>query len=183
MLFSWLKLWSRFVPAFARTYHVANEHNGTVVTRTKRDGTVVRYSPSGARRKAEGVRAGVLDLANHALSTRRIQETLNCFVPEFSGLFMDLKRRDAELTNDPKAEWDQARELAWLRSQGKSAHVVWSWAEAAALHAWYFDVKRPDVWRSIDRLAPFLLPALGGHDQRCGCGLQLQVEITRHVKA
>lgn len=182
-LFTWLRFWAPRVPEFDRTYHVANEHNGNVVTRVKRSGQVVRYCPSGARRKAEGVKAGMFDLANHALSRALWQP----FDPDpldyrcvLSGLFIDLKVREAELTDDPKAEWDQVRELAWLRSQNKSAHVCWSWAEVAALHSWYFDVGRRDVWQSIGPLGIYLLPKLGGHDQRCGCGLQLSEVLRRH---
>lgn len=169
-LFTWLNFWTRCVPQFARTYHVANEFNGDVVTKNTKRG-VVTYSPGAVKRKAEGVKVGILDLANHAMSA------------EFSGLFIDLKVRDAQLSDDKTAPWDQRRELLWLRDQQKSAHVVWSWAEAAALHVWYFDVQRPtSLLASIGELDVWLVPKFGGHDERCGCGVNLQTEVSKRVQ-
>ena len=159
-LFAWLDFWARRVPQFARTYHVANEFIDGEVTRDTKRGRVT-YSPGANYRHKLGVRNGVLDTQNHGDSPRS---------PELTGLFIELKARDGELTRDVTAEWDQVREIEWLRSQNKSAHVVWSWAEAAVLHAWYFDAP-PEVWKSIGPLDVYLLPRLGGHDRRCDCYL------------
>lgn len=168
-LFQWLRFWRNAVPEFAHTYHVANEHNGNAVQKVGRDGKSYWYSESASRRKAEGVRPGIFDLANHSISTPKWTTGSR----RYSGLFLELKVRENNLTNEPEADWDQIHELTWLRSQEKSAHVVWSWAEAAALHGWYFNVWREDLWNSIGPLEPYLLPRLGGHDKRCGCHVEL----------
>lgn len=179
-LFRWLGFWSKFDQRLAHTYHVANEHNGSTVTRVDRQGRRVVYCASGAKRRAEGVKPGILDLANHAAVTietpclvGRDGEVLTVTVEEYSGLFIELKVGKHQLTNDREAEWDQTRELEWLRSQSKSAHVCWSWVEAAALHLWYFDINRRDAWQSLGKPELFLLPRIGGHDKRCGCDLKL----------
>jgi hypothetical protein len=92
-----------------------------------------------------------------------------------------MKVQDKELTDDPKAEWDQVREREWLISQNKTAHVAWSWAEVAALHAWYFQLTKPDLIRSIGRLDQWLIKK-GGHDKRCGCGqVNLEEYLNRPV--
>jgi hypothetical protein len=184
-LFAWLDIWKRTVPEFARTYHVPNGGELESVTRETKRG-IITYSPAGKKRKAEGVRPGILDLANHGLSAPFCllglpHEDDECF----RGLFIELKVRDAEPTDneDDFIEWDQKREIEWLRQQGHSAHVVWSWAEAAALHAWYFDVspRLAQVWKSIGPFHVYLLPRLGGHDLRCGCGVNLEEVIRLHV--
>lgn len=174
-LIGWLRLWSTQVPEFAHTYHVANEHNGDAVQKIGRNGKLYWYSSSASRRKAEGVRPGMLDLANHSLAQAARVGRVPDLLGPWSGLFIELKVRDNDLTSDPDAVWDQTRELAWLRTQNKSAHVVWSWAEAAALHAWYFNVKRRDLWRSIGPTGVYLMPRLGGHDRRCGCDVNLAI--------
>lgn len=160
--FVWTRTWGRIYPELLRTFHVANEHNGEGVEYAKKDGSKGFYSSSGSRRKAEGVKPGIFDLFNDA--ERR----------GYSGLRVDMKARGGELTSEPEKEWDQVRERAWLISQNKSAHVVWSWAEAAALHAWYFEITHAELWRSIGRLDMWLT-SKGGHDKRCGCDVKLAV--------
>ncbi len=161
-LIVWLKSWERLCPAFARTFHVANEHNGNDKKEyTRADGKRGVYSSSAMRRKAEGVRPGIFDYFN--LARQR----------GFSGLVFDLKVRDGELISAPDKEWDQVRERVWLHSQGFADHVCWSWAEAAALHAWYFGITQSELLRSIGRLDMWLIPELGGHDARCGCDVNL----------
>jgi hypothetical protein len=176
-------LWSKHVPEFARSYHPANELISETVTRDTTRGRVT-YSPAGAKRKAEGVKPGILDVANHAQVTHvEMGEPWEGadYKQTFSGLFIELKVRHNELIDDASAEWDQVRELAWLRSQDKSAHVVWSWAEAAALHAWYFQVQERNVWMSIGKLDVWLAEKLGGHDRRCGCDVNLEGELRRAI--
>lgn len=164
----WLNFWGRRFPVLLRTFHVANEHAGDGVEYTKRDGSTGHYSSSGQRRKAEGVKPSIFDLLNLANARG------------FSGLAVDLKVRTNELTNEPDKEWDQVRESAWLISQGKSAHVAWSWAEVAALHAWYFELRDAELWRSIGRFEMWLT-GKGGHDRRCGCQINLE-NYSRRLK-
>lgn len=160
---AWFKDWASIEPRFARTFHVANEFDAKdKVEKVDRiTGETYWSSASASRRKAEGVKPGIFDFLNLACARG------------YSGLAVDLKVRNGTLANDREAEWDQVRERAWLISQGKSTHTAWSWAEVAALHAWYFGVTHAEVWRSIGRLDMWLI-AKGGHDARCGCTLKLK---------
>lgn len=155
----WFKDWQRVEPRFARTFHVANEFDAKdKVEKVDRiTGETYWSSASASRRKAEGVKPGIFDFLNLGVARG------------FSGLAIDLKVRSGDLTNDPEAKWDQVRERAWLISQNKSTHTAWSWAEVAALHAWYFEVTNAELRRSIGRLDMWLI-SKGGHDKRCGCG-------------
>jgi hypothetical protein len=167
ILVGWLGLWGRQFPRLLRTFHVANEHAGNGERKTGRDGKVYYSSASGARRKAEGVRPGMLDYYNLACSRG------------FSGLAIDLKVRDNDLSDEPDKPWDQVREFRFLRSERKSAHVCWTWAEAAALHAWYFGLTRRDLLLSVTG-CEFWLIDKGGHDRRCGC--DGEVNISQFLK-
>ncbi len=159
---TWLKWWGGTFPVLRRTFHVANEFNaGDAVRKQSPTGRVYYTSRSGAKRRAEGVMPGIFDFMNLANSRG------------FSGLAIDLKVRGNDLSVEPEKEWDQTRERDFLISQGKSAHAAWSWAEVAALHVWYFELRHAQLWRSIGRLDIYLI-AKGGHDRRCGCGLKLK---------
>lgn len=164
----WLKFWGpKGFPVLLRTFHVANEFAAADAERKVNGAGRVYYtSNAGAKRKAEGVQPGIFDFLNLANARG------------FSGLAVDLKVKHNELTDDPEKEWDQVRERAWLESQNKSAHVGWSWAEVAALHAWYFEIRHGELLRSIGRLDTWLIDK-GGHDKRCGCG---QVNLESFLK-
>lgn len=166
---TWLRHWGRFYPALLRTFHVANEFHAHDAMRKVNGATgrVYYSSASGAKRKAEGVKPGMLDLYNLGRSPLG-----------YPGLAVDAKARDGELSAEPEKEWDQVREYAWLVSQGVSAHVAWSWAEIAALHAWYFQLKGAQLVASIGRLDIYLTEK-GGHDQRCPCGA---VNLERYLQ-
>lgn len=163
-MMNWLRMWGREFPELARTFHVANEFVGDDRTPyTKADGTTGWASNAANRRKLEGVKPGVFDYYN--LASRR----------GFSGLGVELKVRANKLTSDPDAEWDQSREREFLLKEGKAVHVCWSWAEAAAVHVWYFQLYRIKLVNSFMYipLATWLTKQ-GGHDKRCGCDLNLE---------
>ena len=162
-LFRWLKSHERRYPDLARSYHTANEFQASDKVRkvNRKTGASYWWSPSSAKRQMMGVKPGVFDVINDA---RR---------GGYAGLRIDLKVREKDLSSDPAAEWDQAREMVWQRSQGKSAHVAWCWTEAAELHLWYLGLRDPRLWLSAGKASDYLIPRLGGHDERCGCGLLL----------
>lgn len=167
----WLKRWGKLYPALLRSFHVANEFQAhDVVEKVNRTtGRKYKFSASSQRRKAEGVMPGMFDLINLAESRG------------YSALAVDLKVRDEDLREEPDKEWDQVRERAWLISQNKSPHTAWSWAEVAALHAWYFEIKNRELWRSIGSLETWLIDK-GGHDNRCCCAVNLQLHIVRFIR-
>ena len=160
----WRDRWKRLHPDLGRTFHCANEFHGTdrVKKRNKKTGQEYWYSAAASKRKAMGVTAGVFDLMN--LTRRR----------DFSGLAVELKVLDNELIDNPSAEWDQRRERAFLAEQGWSNHVAWCWSEAALLHLWYFSITDRSVIASAGSPRDYIVPQWGGHDERCGCPLNLR---------
>lgn len=156
--FVWVKQWRDAYPVLARAFHTENEGALVGERRTytrKSDGVTYDYSPAGVKRRLKGVRAGVPDIIN--LSARR----------GFHGLVIELKVLDG------KHSAEQLAELAWLRAEGYAVHTCWCWSEAALLCCWYFEITEARVVASAGKPSMYLLPQLGGHNERCGCEVRV----------
>lgn len=157
-LYDWIRAHKSRAPELARFRHIPNGGlRGERYTATRRDGRSYTYNPVGLALKRQGVLPGTLDNFNPV--ARR----------GYCGLWIELKVNDGKLSQDPKAEWDQARERAALIAEGHCVHVAWSWAEAARIAVWYFGLE--GIIAAPGRHAA--LSPKKGHNERCGCALKI----------
>lgn len=156
-LFVWIRQWQLRYPVLMRAFHVENE--GALVgerrEHTNRRGETYTYSPAGMKRKKKGVRGGVLDVIN--LTPRR----------GYHGFVCELKVRDGELSGSQRAE------LEYLVAEGYFGHVTWSWSEMARLMPYYFEIDDRVCYQSAGNPDDYLIPRLGGHNERCGCEMKI----------
>lgn len=114
-LFAWIKLAAGADPDLAKLYHVPNGG--------------ARDAREGGRLKAQGVRAGQLDL------------NLDVARGGYFGLRIELKATPAELGRQPSISPEQHMVLAELVEDGYYATVCYGWEEARVVLLGY--VRRP----------------------------------------
>lgn len=108
-LFRWAEYMSGRHPEIRLLYHIPNEGK--------------RSRATGARLKAEGLKAGVPDIC------------LPVAIGKYHGLYIELKAGRNTAT-DKQKEW-----LAALASRGYCTAVCWGWEQAAAVITDYLGVK------------------------------------------
>lgn len=132
---------------------------GVLCFHTPNEGALVGGAGEGQRRQLKGVKAGVVDVLNLRPSRG------------FSYFAGELKVVEGEL------EPEQSEFIRLARAEGAFAHTYWCWPEMARALMWYLCVNDRLVFLSAGDPVDFLVPDLGGHDERCGCGLKLSEMI------
>ena len=103
----------------------------------------------------KGVKAGVVDVLN--LRAAR----------GFSFFAGELKVVEGNCTAEQSEFIEQAR------AAGAFAHTFWCWSELARAMMWYFRLDDRMLFLSAGDPLIYIVPHLGGHDVRCGCGVKL----------
>jgi hypothetical protein len=128
---------------------------GRLCFHTANEGALLGGGREGAQRTLKGVKAGVLDVLNLRPSRG------------FSYFAGELKVIDGE--NSP----EQSEFITQARSEGAFAHTFWCFSELCRAMMWYFCINDRLVYLSAGDPRDYLLPDLGGHDERCGCNVKL----------
>lgn len=159
----WVRRYERLYPCLGAPlgFHVANEFNDTqkVRKRNRKTGALYWYSPASAKRQAMGVQAGVPDWLN-LRPGRPMAEA-------YSYLVIDFKVGRNDLTDEQRTFFMRAL------AAGASAHTVWAYPEAVLIQLWYFGLTTRELILAAGDPADYLVPRLGGHDDRCACGLKI----------
>jgi hypothetical protein len=154
---SWSRDWGRRYPALwhAACFHAQNE--GAL------------SAAQAAKQMAMGKKAGVSDWLN-LLPGRALAEN-------FSFLSIEFKVREKDLRDPQRDFFDSV-----VAARG-SAHVVWCKPEAALVTLWYFGLAGDrNLLLSAGDPAVYLVPRLGGHDERCPCGLKIVGSLRAMLK-
>ena len=156
-VFTWTRQHERHFPQLAGRlcFHAENERMTAPVTVTRKDGHQVTYGSGNQKRVYKGVKKGVVDVLN--LRSRR----------GFTYFAGELKVRKGELTPE------QAEFIKQARAEGAFAHTFWCWPELCRAMIWYFGIEDRLVYTSAGEPRDYIVPAYGGHDERCGCGVKL----------
>jgi hypothetical protein len=115
------KLHEHVYPVLELLHHVPNGEKREKVTKVKKDGSVVEYSPTGKKLKRQGVKAGVLDL--DLPSARR----------GYFGLRIEMKIPGNDLTEEQ--QWWKER----LEREGYRVEVCFSAEAAWKRLLWYIE--------------------------------------------
>jgi hypothetical protein len=115
------------VPELAWFHHIPNGGS--------RGDTEKSAKIAGGKLKAEGVKAGVLDCFWPMSRSNQYRTGI-----AYCGLYIEMKRPDLKSKNNPTAGLsDEQKEFGqFVINSGYSAHVCYTWLEAAEVLRWYY---------------------------------------------